>query len=194
MLWVITREPPNLDLKSIRLESCTLGNHSCHRYFLQAYIGFSHRHVRFGLFFHSLALIQCLWNPIPNDQRKRYLSQVQLNQEYIRRWISPSPVNNGTWHALIVSCPFAGATPYSHSLTGSRAGFVPRQDGCFQTLRYCCQVSDTVGLSVMCSHPARLAMDNDWIMEEGWALYLEGCHFQRQGVEYVANDSLLWQS
>ena len=34
-------------------------------------------------------------------------------------------------------------------------------------------------------------MDNDWIMEEGWALYLEGCHFQRQGIECVATDGVL---
>jgi hypothetical protein len=72
--------------------------------FLLAYVLPSHRHVRFGLFFHSLALVQCLWSgSIPNDQRNRYLHQVRLNQDYIRRWISPSPVNNSTWHALIVS-------------------------------------------------------------------------------------------
>jgi hypothetical protein len=41
---------------------------------------------------------------------------------------------------------------------------------------------------------ARLAMDNDWIMEEGWALYLEGCHFQRQGIECVVIDSEPWPS
>ena len=47
-------------------------------------------------------------------------------------------------------------------------------------------------MSVMYLLVTRQAIDNDWIMEEGWALYLEGCHFQRQGIEYVAVDSALW--
>jgi len=49
-------------------------------------------------------------------------------------------------------------------------------------------------MSAMCLLVARLAMDNDWIMEEGWALYLEGCHFQRQGIEFVAINNVLWPS
>src|SRR5258708_6074765 len=104
MLLVTTREPPSSGLKSTRPESYTLGKkYFISVIFLWAYILSSHRHVRLGLFFHSLALIQCLWNDsIPKDQRNRYLHQVQLNQEYLRRWISPSPVNNSTWHALIV--------------------------------------------------------------------------------------------
>ena len=79
-------------------------------------------------------------------------------------------------------------------LIGSRAGLVSWQTGRLQTLRYCCQVRETSGISAICSLVARLAMDNDWIMEEGWALYLEGCHFQRQGIECVATDGMLWPS
>ena len=100
-----TRELPSSDLRSTKPGNCILGDNILWLlFFLWAHLLSSHRHVRFGLFFHSLALIQCLWSDsIPKDQRSRYLHQVQLNQEYLRRWISPSPVNNSTWHALIVS-------------------------------------------------------------------------------------------
>lgn len=29
-----------------------------------------------------------------------------------------------------------------------------------------------------------MAVNHDWVMEEAWALYLEGSHFLRRGVEY----------
>jgi hypothetical protein len=38
--------------------------------------------------------------------------------------------------------------------------------------------SNTIYLLVI-----RLAVNHDWAMEEAWALYLEGCHFLRCGVE-----------
>jgi hypothetical protein len=86
-------------------------------YILIAHL-FSHRHVRYGLFFHSLALIGCLRAGNPSDDvRRRYLEQVRLNQKYISRcrrsllslgrnlhllrWRSPSPVNTSTWVALV---------------------------------------------------------------------------------------------
>jgi hypothetical protein len=34
----------------------------------------------------------------------------------------------------------------------------------------------------------RLAVSNDWINEEGWALYLQGSHFVRQGVEGLGSE------
>lgn len=46
----------------------------------------SHRHVRYGLFFHSLSLIGCLREGnLSDDFRRRYLDQVALNQKFISR-------------------------------------------------------------------------------------------------------------
>lgn len=39
---------------------------------------------------------------MPN-QYARYMKQIEVNQSYIRKWLSPSPVNNSTWVALVVS-------------------------------------------------------------------------------------------
>lgn len=48
----------------------------------------SHRQTRYGLFFHSLALIQCLRSePLTIQQRDRYLRQVDLNQAYLRKCV-----------------------------------------------------------------------------------------------------------
>lgn len=45
----------------------------------------SHRHVRYGLFFHSLAMIQCLRHgSMPDMQQMRYINQLELNQHYLR--------------------------------------------------------------------------------------------------------------
>ncbi|KAI6045151.1 STKc type histidine kinase [Pisolithus marmoratus] len=46
----------------------------------------NHRHARYSAFFHSLALITY---------------QVIKNQAYIRKWLSSSPVNTGTWITLV---------------------------------------------------------------------------------------------
>ena len=35
--------------------------------------------------------------------RNRYLRQIDTNQSYIRKWLSPSAVNNSTWVAIVVS-------------------------------------------------------------------------------------------
>ncbi|KAF7367339.1 Histidine kinase [Mycena sanguinolenta] len=117
----------------------------------------NHRHVRYGLFFHSLALLGCLRAGNPSeDIRRRYLDQVHLNQKYISRWRSPSPVNTSTWVAL-VDAELA-------SLTDNPDAF---------------RLYDAA---------VRLAVSNDWINEEGWALYLQGSHFVRQGVEGLGSE------
>ncbi|KAJ6501559.1 dual-domain HisK/Mak2 protein kinase [Mycena vitilis] len=117
----------------------------------------NHRHVRYGLFFHSLALIGHLRTQHPTDDiRRRYLDQVHLNQKYLSRWRSPSPVNTSTWVAL-VDAELA-------SLTDNPDAF---------------KLYDAA---------VRLAVSNDWINEEGWALYLQGSHFVRQGVDGLGSE------
>lgn len=49
----------------------------------------SHRHTRYALFFHSLALIACIREEIvTEDECKQYLQQVAVNQTYIRRYVT----------------------------------------------------------------------------------------------------------
>nr|GAT57553.1 histidine kinase [Mycena chlorophos] len=116
----------------------------------------NHRHVRYGLFFHSLALIACLRTGLPESVHRQYLDQVHKNQSYISRWRSPSPVNNSTWVAL-VDAELASLTDSPEAL----------------------KLYDAA---------VRLAVSNDWINEEGWALYLQGSHFIRQGVEGLGSE------
>lgn len=112
----------------------------------------SHRHVRYALFFHSLAMIQCLRHgSIPPMQQEKYMKQIEANQRYIRAWVSPSPINNSVWHALIEA--------ELASLQESPEAF---------------KLYDSA---------IKMAVNQDWIMEEAWALYLEGSHFIRSGVE-----------
>ncbi|KAI0271645.1 histidine kinase [Gloeopeniophorella convolvens] len=62
----------------------------------------NHRHTRYALFFHSLAMIACIREEhVTYELRARYFDQVEANQAYIRRWLSPSPVNTSTWVALV---------------------------------------------------------------------------------------------
>lgn len=62
----------------------------------------NHRHTRYALFFHNLAMIDCIREEyVTEDRRDRYLEQVAANQAYIRRWLSASPVNTSTWVALV---------------------------------------------------------------------------------------------
>ncbi|KAJ7071393.1 hypothetical protein C8F01DRAFT_1110373 [Mycena amicta] len=117
----------------------------------------NHRHVRYGLFFHSLSLIACLRiGNIPESARQRYLDQVHRNQSYISRWRSPSPVNNSTWVAL-VDAELASLTDGPEAL----------------------KLYDAA---------VRLAVSNDWVNEEGWALFLQGSHFVRQGVDGLGSE------
>ncbi|KAJ3802608.1 hypothetical protein GGU11DRAFT_813370 [Lentinula aff. detonsa] len=62
----------------------------------------NHRHIRYGLFFHSLSLIACLkQGHAPKEKQSRYLDQVNANQELIKKWVSSSAVNNSHWVALV---------------------------------------------------------------------------------------------
>lgn len=62
----------------------------------------NHRHVRYGLFFHSLALVDCVRRGnLDEKTRLLYVTQVVKNQTFTRRWLSSSPVNTGTWIALV---------------------------------------------------------------------------------------------
>ena len=47
----------------------------------------SHRHVRYGLFFHSLAMVACIRQAVVGATEKdRYLKQVKINQEFIKKY------------------------------------------------------------------------------------------------------------
>ncbi|KZT56029.1 hypothetical protein CALCODRAFT_550887 [Calocera cornea HHB12733] len=111
----------------------------------------NYRHVRFGLTFHSLAMIQCLRDPrLSERDRIRYSDQIELNQEFVKRWVHASPKNTKHWVTL-VDAEFASLTQGSEAL----------------------RIYDTA---------IKVASDNDWILEEGWALYLAGSHFIRCGM------------
>ncbi|CAA7259981.1 unnamed protein product [Cyclocybe aegerita] len=117
----------------------------------------NHRHVRYSLFYHCLSMIACIRNGLTSaDERTLYLSQIQANQVHIRKWLSPSPVNAGTWVALI-DAELAG-------LLGSPDAF---------------KLYDVA---------VKLAVNNDWLAEEGWGLYLQGSHFVRCGVEGLGSE------
>ncbi|CCM01303.1 uncharacterized protein FIBRA_03352 [Fibroporia radiculosa] len=120
----------------------------------------NHRHTRYALFFHSLAMVQCLRRAdnIP-ELRGSYFTQIELNQSYIRKWLSPSPVNTSAWVAL-VDAEMA-------SLTNNPDAF---------------KLYDVA---------VKLAVNNDWLLESGWAIYLkrqQGSHFVRCGVEGLGNE------
>ncbi|KAI0793300.1 histidine kinase [Abortiporus biennis] len=117
----------------------------------------NHRHIRYALFFHSLAMIACIREGmISTTDRNRYLRQIDTNQSYIRKWLSPSAVNTSTWVAL-VDAEMA-------SLVNSPDAF---------------KLYDIA---------VKLAVNNDWLLEEGWASYLQGCHFVRCGVEGLGSE------
>ncbi|KAF9498170.1 dual-domain HisK/Mak2 protein kinase [Pleurotus eryngii] len=117
----------------------------------------NHRHVRYSLFFHSLAMIACIrGGQLDQDDRATYFKQVELNQQYIRKWLSPSPVNTSTWVA-IVDAEMAAIRGYADAL----------------------KLYDIA---------VKLAVSNEWLHEEGWALYLQGCHFVKCGVEGLGSE------
>ncbi|KAI0320977.1 histidine kinase [Amylostereum chailletii] len=117
----------------------------------------NHRHIRYALFFHSLALVACIREGlISGDEEVSYLKQVHANQNYVRKWLSPSPVNNSVWVALVdAELSSLVETPDSYKL---------------------------YDIAV------KLAINNDWLMEEGWALYMQGSHFVRCGVEGLGSE------
>ncbi|KAH6917111.1 dual-domain HisK/Mak2 protein kinase [Coprinopsis sp. MPI-PUGE-AT-0042] len=117
----------------------------------------NHRHVRYALFFHSLAMIACIrMGSLSTALRSKYFTQIKLNQAYIRKWLSASPVNNSAWIA-IVDAEMAALLGDANSL----------------------RLYDVA---------VRLCDENDWLMEEGWALFLQGSHFVRCGVESLGNE------
>ncbi|RPD81571.1 histidine kinase [Lentinus tigrinus ALCF2SS1-7] len=117
----------------------------------------NHRHTRYALFFHSLALIQCVRKGgLSQEDRVKYFKQIETNQSYIRKWLSPSPVNTSTWVALIDA--------EMASLTSNPDAF---------------KLYDVA---------VKLAVNNDWLLEGGWGLYLQGCHFVRCGVEGLGSE------
>ncbi|KAI0700426.1 histidine kinase [Cytidiella melzeri] len=117
----------------------------------------NHRHVRYGLFFHSLAMIDCIRNGhLPQHTCERYMTQIEANQSYIRKWLSPSPVNNSAWIALVDAEVAA--------LMNSPDAF---------------KLYDVA---------SKLAVNNDWLLEEGLGLFLQGSHFVRCGVEGLGSE------
>ncbi|KZT22094.1 histidine kinase [Neolentinus lepideus HHB14362 ss-1] len=117
----------------------------------------NHRHVRYSLFFHSLALIACMRDAsLSRESRDRYMKQVEANHSFLRKWLSPSPVNNSAWVALI---------------DAELASLLNRPNAF--------KLYDIA---------VKLAVNNDWLMEEAWALYLEGSHYVRCGVEGLGGE------
>ncbi|OSX67898.1 hypothetical protein POSPLADRAFT_1043081 [Postia placenta MAD-698-R-SB12] len=117
----------------------------------------NHRHTRYALFFHNLALIQCIREGIIDAQtRNQYLRQVELNQAYVRKWLSPSPVNTSAWVALVDA-------EMASLLNGTEAF----------------KLYDVA---------VKLAVNNDWLLESGWAMFLQGSHFVRCGVEGLGSE------
>ncbi|EGO02766.1 hypothetical protein SERLA73DRAFT_150394 [Serpula lacrymans var. lacrymans S7.3] len=116
----------------------------------------NHRHPRYAAFFHSLALIACLREgKTPEGQRDRYMGQLRLNQSYVRKWLSPSPINTSTWVAL-VDAELA-------SLTGDPEAL---------------KLYDTA---------VKLAVNDNWHLEEGWALYMDVILFETVLRVWVVN-------
>ncbi|KAK7468476.1 Chk1 protein kinase [Stygiomarasmius scandens] len=117
----------------------------------------NHRHVRWSLFFHCLAMISCLrQGQVSEKTRKLYLDQININMEFIKKWSFSSPINTSTWVAL-VDAELA-------SLTDNSTAF---------------KLYDVA---------VKLAVNNDWLLEEGWGLYLQGSHFVRCGVEGLGSE------
>lgn len=49
----------------------------------------SHRHIRYALFFHNLAMIACIRKGlVAGEERNKYLNQINLNQRYIRKYVA----------------------------------------------------------------------------------------------------------
>ncbi|KAK2461712.1 hypothetical protein APHAL10511_006175 [Amanita phalloides] len=117
----------------------------------------NHRHVRYALFFHSLAMMACIRKGDTSDSRRNvFLAQINKNQAYIKKWLSPSPVNVSTWVALV----------------DAELAALHNKPDAFK----------------LYDIAVKLAVNNDWLMEEGWCLYLEGSHFVRCGVEGLGSE------
>ncbi|KAF7784549.1 hypothetical protein Agabi119p4_714 [Agaricus bisporus var. burnettii] len=115
-----------------------------------------HRHTRYGIFFHSLAMVACLRRRVPGDLREKYIKQIESNQKFLRRWLSPSPTNASIWIALVDA--------ELSSYLGNPKAF---------------RLYDLA---------VRLAMENNWFLEEGWGLFLQGGHYSRCGIEGLGQE------
>jgi len=117
----------------------------------------NHRHTRYAMTFHSLAMLDCIRSGRLSEERQSlYLKQVDTNQAFVRKWLSPSPVNTSAWVAL-VDAELASVENNSDAI----------------------KLYD-VAVKLACSY--------DWQLEEGWALYLQGSHFVRCGVEGLGGE------
>ncbi|PSS37163.1 hypothetical protein PHLCEN_2v1036 [Hermanssonia centrifuga] len=102
-------------------------------------------------------MIDCIRKgELPPNRYTQYMKQIETNQSYIRKWISPSPINNSAWVAL-VDAEMA-------SLLNSPDAF---------------KLYDVA---------VKLSVNNDWLLEEGWGLFLQGSHFIRCGVEGLGSE------
>ncbi|CED84388.1 histidine kinase [Phaffia rhodozyma] len=61
----------------------------------------NHYHVRAGLHYHSLAMIECLRTSLPPATEKRYRDQIAENQRFIGRWLDTGSVNFLHWLTLV---------------------------------------------------------------------------------------------
>lgn len=65
---------------STQSEFQTVGTSAC------CSICLSHRHTRYGIFFHSLAMIACVRKgEVSPHNYARYMRQIELNQQYLRK-------------------------------------------------------------------------------------------------------------
>lgn len=77
--WVFMCIEPETDIQSMLFFFCSPR-------LIHVIPSSSHRHIRYSLFFHSLSLIACLkQGGVSKEKHNRYLSQVNINQELIKK-------------------------------------------------------------------------------------------------------------
>lgn len=75
---------------------------------------FSHRHTRFALCYHSLAMINCLRVcSMSDDRRSRYERQIELNQSYIRKCVKHGTMLSIYWRSLL-QMAFTQSSEHQH--------------------------------------------------------------------------------
>lgn len=135
---------------------------------------FSHRHIRFALFFHSLALIACIRKERGHNKD---LEQVSLNQAFLRTWAG-STVNAGHWLVLVVSLSLFGTKNLTVLIDDiSQDAESSSLDSGMEALQ-------------LYDEACRLCTNNDWVLEEGWAFFLMGSHLERCGVNGLGSDMM----
>lgn len=150
----------------------------------------SHRHIRYALFFHSLALIACIRRGVSMDFRARYLKQVKANQTFLKKYASFLALECVTEFVYGTGGSLRARSMQAHGLHLWYVLFHPNHP---QLLR---EVQDAEESSLLGNSNAfrlydlavryvsencrvqgnltfpRLAMENDWLLEEGWGLFL----------------------